>query len=177
MEGRSLFFFCVIFVCALGCFAQESPSPKKDKLPAQEGFGAAFFLGEPSGISAKLWLSEYFAIDAGAGWSLYRRMENVRKRGAPYAHIDFLRHFFDVVKAVEGKFVYFIGVGLEGAYNYFEDNYKSKTYFGVRIPFGISYMFGNRPFDIFLETSPSIVFYFHGVTSDIGACVGIRYWF
>ena len=174
--GRSFLLYCTFCLCALGCFAQEE-TPVDDRLAAESGFGLALILGEPMGISAKLWFSEYSAINLGVGWSMYRRMESMRTRGAPYAYIDYLRHFFDEIKTRRGKFVYFIGIGIEGAYNYFEDEYTDKQYYGVRLPFGISYMFDNAPLDIFLETSPSIVFYFHGVSSDIGACAGIRYWF
>ena len=177
MRRRSSFFFCAFFACSLICFAEEKDPGKEEKLPAQSGFGAALLLGEPMGINAKLWVSEYSAINVGIGWSLYRRMETMRKRGAPYASIDYIRHFFDQVKTARGKFVYFIGAGLEGAYNYFEDRYTERLYYGVRFPFGISYMFEDHPFDVFLETSPSVVFYYYGITSDIGASIGIRYWF
>ena len=36
------------------------------------GFGAGFILGEPTGVSAKLWLSKDDAIDYAAAWSFYR---------------------------------------------------------------------------------------------------------
>ena len=177
MRGRSVFFFwCVFFACAGVCFSQGK-APAKEKLAAESGIGAALLLGDIMGISAKLWISEVSALDAGAGWSLYRRTETLRTRGAPYAYIEYMRHFFNEVKTRTGKFVYFVGVGVEYAHNYYEDKYTDKLYYGVRLPFGLSYMFENSPFDIFLETTPSIVFYFHGVTSDMGACVGLRYWF
>jgi hypothetical protein len=128
------------------------------------------------GVSLKLWISEVSALDAGVGWSLYRQMDTMRKRGAPYAYVEYLRHFFDVVKARTGTFVYFIGVGAEGAYNYYDEGFRNSSYFGVRLPFGMSYMFEDHPVDIFLELDPSIVFFFSGVSSDIGACAGLRYW-
>jgi hypothetical protein len=146
------------------------------KLAAESGLGAALLVGEPMGVSLKLWISEVSALDAGVGWSLYRRMDTMRTRGAPYAYIEYLRHFFDVVKARTGKFVYFIGVGAEGAYNYYDEGFRDAAYFGVRLPFGMSYMFKDVPVDIFLELDPSIVFFFSGVTSDMGACAGLRYW-
>ena len=177
MQGRSIFFICVFFACVVTGFASEKTAEEKKHLPAQSGFGMAILLGEPMAVNAKLWISDDSAIEAGAGWSSYRRTHDVRKRGAPYAYIELVRHFFDRVKAQKGKFVYCMGAGLEYAYNYYEDSYKDKQYYGVRFPFGISYMFDGPPIDIFLKIDPSIVFYYHGVTSDIGACVGVRYWF
>jgi hypothetical protein len=169
LKGRS--FFCLYFVFALCAAAADEGLSENEDLPAaQSGFGAALILGEPMGFSAKLWISPDFSLDAGAGWSMYRRAEeDIRTVGAPYFYIEYLRHFYDVVKAESGKFVYFIGLGAETALD-------KEIYFGARIPFGMTYMFQNDPFDIFLELAPSVVFR-PNITSDIGACAGLRYWF
>ncbi|MCL1818339.1 MAG: hypothetical protein FWG35_05355 [Spirochaetaceae bacterium] len=172
------FFFragLVFFLCAAAANAQESPR-NASALAAESGFGAGLVAGEPVAASAKLWISETSAIEAGIGWSFYRRTpQGIKMRGAPYAYIDFLRHFFNVVKARTGKFVYFIGAGVEGSYLYYSDRFRDRFYLGLRIPFGLSYMFPDAPLDIFIELVPSVVF-LRGLSSDMGAGVGIRYW-
>ena len=172
---RPGFFICVSFVfflCAVAAKAQEGPQ----KLAAESGFGTALSVGEPMAVSAKLWVSETSAMNAGFGWSLYRRTpQGMRKRGAPCAYIEYLYHFFDRVKTQTGKFVYFIGAGVEGAYMDYAETFHEKIFMGLRLPFGLSYMFENAPLDVFLELAPSIVV-MRGMTSDISACVGLRYW-
>ncbi|MDR1317661.1 MAG: hypothetical protein LBK13_12390 [Spirochaetales bacterium] len=162
------FLFCAATVTNTA--AAEPPSKNEDPPAAQSGFGAAFILGEPMGLSAKYWISPDSALDAGAGWSMYRRTdEEMRQIGAPYFYAEYLYHFYDVIKAKSGKFVYFIGIGAETALD-------SDLYLGVRIPFGLTYMFQNLPIDIFLEIAPSLVI-LPGITSDTGASTGLRYWF
>ncbi|MDR3200963.1 MAG: hypothetical protein LBT68_05840 [Spirochaetales bacterium] len=168
-----LYALIVFLTVCTGAPTQERGSSDDDmRLPAESGVGAAFLVGEPMGLSAKIWISEVSALDAGAGWSFYRRTDDgMHIQGAPYFYFEYLRHFYNAVKAQTGKFVYFIGVGAETVNS-------SEMYFGVRIPFGMSYMFESAPLDVFLELVPSVVF-IPGVTvtSDTGACAGLRYWF
>ncbi|MCL1817712.1 MAG: DUF3996 domain-containing protein, partial [Spirochaetaceae bacterium] len=167
---RPGFLFCTSLVFLLCAAANAEENPRK--LPAESGLGTAVVVGEPTTVSAKLWISEASAIDVGAGWSFFRRTpQGARIRGAPYAYIDFLHHFFNVVKSRTGKFVYFIGAGVEGAYMDYNDKLRERVYLGLRIPFGLSYMFPDAPIDIFFEVVPSVV-YMYGLTSDIGAGVG-----
>ncbi|MDR1626491.1 MAG: DUF3996 domain-containing protein [Spirochaetia bacterium] len=170
MKGRSFFCLYFVFLICAAAAAGEGPAPSAEPLAAESGFGAALVLGEPMGLSAKLWLSPDFSLDAGAGWSMYRRTEDgMRQIGAPYFFLEYLYHFYDTVKAKTGKFVYFIGIGAESALD-------KDLYLGARIPFGMAYMFENAPIDIFLELAPSLVF-MPGTTSDTGAFAGLRYWF
>jgi hypothetical protein len=165
------FLFCAAAVTSAAAADADDPSSQNEEAPAaQSGFGAAIILGEPMGISAKFWISPDSSLDAGAGWSMYRRTdEEMRKIGSPYFYAEYLHHFYDVIKAKSGKFVYFIGIGAETALD-------AKLYLGVRIPFGLTYMFQNAPIDIFLEIAPSLVI-LPGITSDTGASAGLRYWF
>jgi hypothetical protein len=140
-------------------------------LPAQEsGFGAGLVAGEPLGVNAKLWISQTIALDAAAAWSFYRKTgSGERMAGAYYVHAGYLRHFYDVVKADSGTFVFFVGFGGK-------ITFREEFYFGVRLPIGLTYMIENQPLDIFIELAPAVVL-IPGTTSDMGAIVGIRYWF
>jgi hypothetical protein len=163
----------LLFCAAAPAAAAPADKPSttdEDSPPAQSGFGAALILGEPMGLSAKLWISPDSSLDAGAGWSMYRRTnKEMRQIGALYFYVEYLHHFYDIVKTRSGKFVYFIGIGMETAPDV-------EFYLGARIPFGITYMFEDLPLDIFLELAPSLVIR-PGITSDTGAFAGLRYWF
>ncbi len=140
-------------------------------LAAQDsGMGAGVVLGEPTGLSAKLWLSKESAVDFAAAWSFYRSDdEGKNDEGALYLHADYLHHFFGVIDVREGKLVPYIGIGGKVA---FSDDF----YMGVRFPLGLAYMFRKVPLDLFLELSPSLII-FPGTAFDAGAGLGIRYWF
>lgn len=113
---------------------------------AQEsGFGIGLILGEPTGFSLKNWLSSTSAIDAGLGWSF---VDN----GSTHLHADYLWHDFDVIKSTEGKVPLYVGVG--GRIKFSNSEGAKDNRFGVRVPFGIAYLFRNAPVDIFLEVVP-----------------------
>ena len=175
---RPGFFFrtsFVFFLCAAAAIAEEDPR-NTELFAAESGLGTAVVLGEPMAVSVKLWISQTSALDAGVGWSFYRRTpQGMRQRGAPYAYIEYLYHFFDRIKTRTGKFVYFIGAGVEGAYMDYNEKFQDRIYMGLRLPFGLTYMFTNAPLDIYIELAPSVVV-MRGMSSDTGAGIGLRYW-
>ena len=63
-------------------------------LSQDRGFGAGIILGEPTGLSAKSWLSQQNAIDLGLAYSF-------RHRGYFHLHADYLWHFPDVIESTE----------------------------------------------------------------------------
>ncbi len=135
------------------------------------GFGAGVVLGEPTGLSAKYWLSGNDAVDFAAAWSFYRRAgKDNDDRGALYLHGSYLRHFFGLIDGGrEGRLVPYAGIGGKVA---FSDDF----YLGVRFPLGLAYMFRRAPLDIFLEISPALILV-PGTAFDAGAGLGVRYWF
>ena len=90
-----------------------------------KNFGAGIILGEPTGISAKYWVSKGNAVDAGVAWAFTRK-------GFFHLHADYLWHFPDVIESAE-RFVLYVGIG--GRLGFGED----KTRVGVRIPGGIAF--------------------------------------
>lgn len=134
------------------------------------GFGAGIILGEPTGLSAKLWMSRSSAFDFAAAWSFYRNSSDGRNdEGALYLHADYLHHFFGAIDVEQGKLVPYVGIG--GKVVFAED-----FYMGVRVPLGLTYMFAKVPLDVFLEISPAIAL-IPGTGFDVGGGIGVRYWF
>lgn len=107
---------------------------------AQGSFGLGMILGEPTGVSAKIFLTERSAIDLAAAWSF-------SDEAALHLHGDYLLHNFDLIEVEEGRLPIYFGIGARVK---FEDDSK----FGVRIPVGLAYIFANAPIDIFVEVVP-----------------------
>jgi hypothetical protein len=127
-----------------------------------ETFGIGVILGEPTGISAKLWIGDQMAIDLAAAWSF-------AKEGAFQLHADYLFHLMELIKVSEGKLPLYFGVG--GRMKFGEDNL-----FSVRIPVGLAYLFENVPLDVFLEVGPMLNLV-PATEFDIGGGIGVRYFF
>jgi hypothetical protein len=108
------------------------------------GFGLGIMVGEPTGVSGKLWLSGKTALDMGAAWS---SDSNSGFQG----QLDYVWHNFGVFNVSKGKLPLYYGVG--GRFKSWENSDDS---FGVRIPVGIDYLFENSRFDIFFELVPTL---------------------
>ncbi len=104
-------------------------------------FGLGVIVGDPTGLSFKLWQSKNTAIDAAVGWWLGSYID---------MHIDYLIHNFKIIKLREGSMPLYFGIGAFGGAS------GSSGDLGVRVPFGMSYLFSDAPIDIFLEVAPSL---------------------
>jgi hypothetical protein len=138
-------------------------------------FGLGVIIGEPTGISAKLWTSQVNAFDFGLGWSMggdrigsYNGTYNNGTRA--HFHMDYLWHLFDTVHSTE-HFPLYYGVG--GRIN---SGAGYDASIAIRGVFGIAWLPHHTPIDIFLELAPSLQ-----LTSSAGfgidAGFGIRYYF
>ena len=146
---KKILFMALIGILSLNLSAQDS------------GFGLGVILGEPTGISAKTWISSKNAIDAAIAWSTVDDYL--------YVHADFLVHNFDMIKVSEGQLAFYFGLGAQVGFG-------SDLAIGARVPVGLDYLFAGTPLDIFLEIVPGLMF-LPGIDFDIDAGIGIRYWF
>jgi len=148
---RSIVFFVLTAVLAFGTAEAQDG-----------GFGLGVILGEPTGISGKLWIEDNKAIDGAVAWSF-------EKKAAVHMHADLLFHSPHISKAEMSKLLFYYGIG--GRIK-FED--KSKV--GVRIPLGINYLSSETPIDVFLEIVP-ILDLAPSTEFSLNAAIGIRYFF
>lgn len=126
---------------------------------AGEGLGIGFIVGEPTGLSIKSWTGGGNAFDLGIAWSLGRH-------DALHVHADYLWHSaLDEVD--EGGLLLYYGLG--GRIVFVEDDARV----GLRIPFGITYLFGDAPLDIFLEVAP-VLDLVPSSDFDVNAAAGLR---
>jgi hypothetical protein len=149
--------------------AQDLGSGQPIERTGNQGFGV--MLGNPTGVSAKYWINEGIALDGAFGVA----------RGEFDVHADLLFHLFhwseeavflpkwvkDADYARELPFYFGMGPRLLFA----DDNE-----FGIRFPFGFSYLPHTQPWEVFFEVAPVV-----RTTPDFGfngdIAIGARYYF
>lgn len=120
-----------ILILQFTCFGVESK---------MEGFGVGIILGEPTGLSFKKWIRPYRAYDVGAAWSF-------EGKDALHLHMDYLFHNDDFENVDEGKILVYYGLGARL-------KLQHESHFGIRIPFGLTYLLESAPLDFFFEIVP-----------------------
>ncbi len=125
-------------------------------------FGLGIIIGEPTGISAKVWTGQTTAIDAAAAWSFYYP-------GALHLHADFLKHNFILIDVSRGELPFYYGLGARL-------KVATEPQLGIRIPVGLSYIFDKAPFDTFFELVPELDI-IPATQFWINAAIGARYYF
>lgn len=136
-------------------------------------FGLGIILGEPSGLSLKLFIDRRHAFDAAIDYSL---VDDVL-----YLHADYLLHFsgWAVRGGTPHQFVPYVGIGGKIAVRdrdrHGHDDDRSGA-LGVRVPLGIAWLPGRLPIDIFLEIVPGL-FILPETDPDLDAGLGLRYFF
>lgn len=144
-----IFLFALSFlITALPARAQKSGD-----------LGAGVVLGEPTGVTGKLWLDGTRAVDAGLGWN-----------GEVTFYGDYLWHGWDVLpQPSQGKLPVYFGLG--GQVRMFND-----AEFGLRAVAGVAYWLPRHPVEIFAELVPIF-----RLTRDTGpgidGAIGLRVYF
>lgn len=138
------------------------------------GFGLGFILGEPTGLSAKLWTSRVNAFDFGLGLSVGGdRISNkyyYDGSSRVHFHMDYLWHSFSAINSTE-RFPIYYGIG--GRFNS-GGGYDGSL--GLRGVIGIAWLPRATPIDVFVELVP--VFQLTpGAGFGIDAGLGIRFFF
>lgn len=130
---------------------------------AQEnGLGVGLIIGEPTGISGKIWTGNNTAIDGALAWSF---SDNTQL----HIHADYIIHKFNMIQVDEGKLPIYFGIGGRIKLN-------DSTKLGVRIPVGINYLLKDAPIDMFFEIVP-ILDLLPSTKLNFNGGVGIRYFF
>lgn len=109
--------------------------------PADGPMGIGVFLGQPTGITFEMDLSEASWLDFKATWSFSGSSSgfNILLQG------NYEYAFPDMLAIEEVAFTPFIGGGV------FANVYDGGAAIGVRVPAGLAYRFRNVPLELFLE--------------------------
>jgi len=127
-------------------------------------FGVGPMLGEPIGVSAKVWLSDKLALDGGLGWSF------VDPDGCQL-HGDVLFHKFDLLRADTRDLPLYVGVGGRVKFPEHGDNRA-----GIRVPVGIAYLMPQQRLEFYAEVAP-VLDVAPSTTLEWNGGIGIRYYF
>lgn len=136
--------------------------------------GLGIIIGEPTGLSSKLWLSPKSAVDGGLAWSF-------EGHGSLYLHLDYLRHDFNLIHVDKGKLPLYYGIGgrllfLEGSRWWRDPHVSHEFHFGLRIPVGLEYILSGNKVGLFLEIAP-VLDLTPSTELDVNGGIGIRYFF
>lgn len=126
------------------------------------GFGLGVVIGEPTGLSAKLWTGNSNAFDFAAAWSF-------KGEGKFLVQADYVWHTTNLNNGGNGALRFYYGIG--GRLIMADD-----PLLGVRIPLGLNYQFAEAPIDLFAEIAP-ILDLTPETDFDAGGGIGIRFWF
>lgn len=142
-------------------------------------FGLGIVIGEPTGLSGKLWLNRDRAIDFGLSFSF-----------SDYVLIfsDYLFHYPGALgrsSTFTTQLTPYVGIGGVLAYANERNYYKDRHFFGtrrdslglgLRVPLGIEWVPGRPPLGVFVELVPGISL-IPSTSGIFEGGIGIRYYF
>lgn len=138
--------------------------------------GAGIILGEPSGLSLKLFLDASHAVDAALDLSFVD--------DAVYVHADYLLHFSPIFVrgGAQHPILPYVGFGgllglADGDHDHNRKHeHRTRGALGVRVPLGLTWMPRAAPIDVFLELVLGL-FIIPETNPNLDAGLGIRYYF
>ena len=127
-------------------------------------FGLGVMLGEPTGITPKVWTGDNRAFAGGVAWSF-------SGRSSLHMHLDYQIHNFNLIQVERGAMSFYYGIG--GRFLIREDRDDK---LGIRLPLGLNYLFANDPIELFMEVAPVLDL---APSTDFSANggIGVRYYF
>lgn len=142
-------------------------------------FAVGLILGEPTGLSGKLFVSQRNALDFGLGFGSGYYDDHGNR-----IHADYLWHPKALTKNSTFVMPFYIGIG---AIIWDNHRYDDRLGIGPRIPLGIDMYFREAPIDVFLELAFAMDLIdrdydvdrnrYRGRGAWIEAALGVRYSF
>lgn len=176
MKFKTLLLLALLSLSSFSATAANLPGPTPSN---SRGFGLGIVLGEPTGLSAKLWLSGENALDFGLSFSFDDYL---------LLFSDYLFHFNGALgrsSAFVSQLTPYVGVGGVLAFansgHYDKDRHffrrtRDSVGFGVRIPVGIEWLAPRVPLGVFIELVPGLSLV-PATSGFIEGGIGIRYYF
>lgn len=123
--------------------------------------GVGIIIGEPTGLSAKLWLDKKSAFDTAASWS-FREGRDLHL----YIHGDYLLHQ-PFPREPQLFLCYGIGAKVRNGH---------PDTVGARMPLGLTYLFSKAPLDLFVAVVPELNLA-PSTGVNLTTAAGFRYYF
>jgi len=130
-------------------------------------FGMGMGMGAPTGFTAKAWIGDWMGLQFAAGGDL-GRLGDLAVTG------DYLFHFRPFSSGdSEYSVPLYVGGGLSLSSNNYEQ--AGAIFVGPRAVLGASVLVHDLPFELFLESSPTLLLY-QDVTWSVDGQIGVRYY-
>jgi hypothetical protein len=130
------------------------------------GLGIGVIVGDPTGISTKIWTTSTNALQFALAWQARDPFLGTRVSFSG----DYLWHSFDAIHSTQ-RFPVFYGVG-----GVLASGGGADPALGVRGVVGIDWLSRQSPIDVFVQVVPILVLA-PSTDLELGAGVGIRYFF
>lgn len=158
--------FAYALILAVGIFVSQEAS-------AAGPFGLGLIVGEPTGISAKMYLSKANAIDGAVAWSL-------GDNDSFHLHSNYLWHKprAFVLDGVQIDWFYGIGVRVitwDKNDKHWQDRDEDFA-IGPRVPVGLNYTFSEVPIEVFGEIALALDL-IPDTDVDLDLGIGARFYF
>jgi hypothetical protein len=152
--------------------ATAEEQPPVEGRPAEKGtLGLGIIIGEPTGVTAKLYLADDQAVQGAIGGSFVAN--------AWQLHAEYVFHPWILQDRDTFVLPVYLGPGLRFMrYNDGGDNDAAHYALGIRAVIGLLFDFKNVPLDVFVEAGGVLEYDFTksgGIGANLGA--GIRYYF
>lgn len=163
------------------------PSAASAREAPAHPFGFGLVVGEPTGLTAKLYLSQPFALQFGAGF-----VDNFDGEDGFHMNVDVLWHPAVLARSADITLPFYIGVGgrlFDHSYDYVAMGTRyvdHDTRVGVRVPFGLLMDFNKVPLDLYFELALVVdLIYFNETIGPFDnrdragfqGGIGLRYYF
>lgn len=133
--------------------------------------GVGLILGEPTGITAKLYLKDDQAIQAAVGFAFFG--------GGLQAHADYVFHPFILQQRASFVLPFYVGPGVRLIS--YDDGRDDRSFaVGLRAVAGLLFDFKEIPLDVFVEVGGVFEYWFRdgeGFNPALNAAAGARYYF
>ena len=178
---QSMFLLATLLCCSVSFQAQDQAATHHSSSSPSHGggpLGLGIVLGEPTGLSAKYWLTSKHSLDFGLGYSFNSFI---------FVYADYLFHFpgaFGASSQFVAQLNPYIGIGgifmgstaSSGTRGRYFTSDGSSAGVGMRLPLGIEWTPGEPPLGIFIELVPGLGI----IPSTFGFVeggIGVRYYF
>jgi hypothetical protein len=167
-------------LCALVAIAGTASAEDEEEIGSTEDgpraadkgtFGIGLILGEPTGISAKLYLQDDQALQGGLGFAFIG--------DGLHVHVDYVFHPWILQSRDSFVLPIYVGPGVR-LINYERGRDNHVFTLGVRAVGGLLFDFKHVPMDAFVEVAGLIEFGFsdgEGFGLTLNAAAGARYYF
>ena len=163
--------FALVLAAVIGIAAPARADDSGGRGADKGTFGVGLIVGEPIGVTAKLYLTDDRAVQGAVGSAFIG--------GGLQLHADYVFHPYILQSRDSFVLPVYVGPGVR-VIDYNNGGNNTAWALGVRGVAGMLFDFKNEPLDVFFEIAPVLEYKFSsgaGFQLSLNVGVGIRYYF